>query len=224
MEGVRLPVQVVVYGAGGFGREVAWLVESLAQTGESFQVAALVQDGSSGLRINGYEVRGLEEAREAFPDAGMVVAVGDPQLRKRLSQRAADAGFQFVTLVAPTARFSRWITIGEGTIICAGATLTTNVRVGRHVQVNLACTVGHDVVLEDFATLLPGAHVSGRVHIGEGAVLGTGASIINGTSDKPLMIGEDAVIGAGSCVTRDVAPGETVFGVPARAIARKSDQ
>jgi acetyltransferase-like isoleucine patch superfamily enzyme len=109
------------------------------------------------------------------------------------------------------------VQISEGTVICAGCILTTNIRVGPHAQINLDCTIGHDVVLEEFATLAPGVHVSGWVHLGARAYVGTGAVILNGTADAPLVIGDDAVIGAGACVTRSVAPGTTVVGVPARA-------
>ena len=84
------------------------------------------------------------------------------------------------------------------------------------MQINLSCTVGHDVVLGDFVTLAPGVNLSGRVHIGARAYIGTNASIINGATDAPLVIGDDAVVGAAACVTRDVAPGATVVGVPAR--------
>ena len=106
--------------------------------------------------------------------------------------------------------------MGEGVVICAGNILTTNIRVGRHVHINLACTISHDVVLGDFVTVAPGAHISGRVHVGDRAYIGTGACIINGESDAPIVIGEDAMVGAAACVTRDVAAGTTVVGVPAR--------
>ena len=97
-------------------------------------------------------------------------------------------------------------------MICAGTVLTTNVKLGRHVQVNPGCTIGHDVVVGDYSTLAPGVHVSGWVHLGERVYVGTGAVIVGGARDNPLTVGNDAVIGAGVCVAGPVASGLTVAG------------
>jgi sugar O-acyltransferase (sialic acid O-acetyltransferase NeuD family) len=206
---------LVVYGAGGFAREVAWLAESCPDAGP---VVAMIDDDPArhGSLVNGIPVYGLTEARVAFPTARMVIGIGSPHGRQAVAERAVAAGFAFATLVHPRVERSRWIEIGDGAVICAGNILTTNIRLGRQVQINLACTVGHDVDIGDFATLSPGVNCSGRVRIGARAYIGTNASIINGEADKPLVIGDDAVIGAAACVTRDVAPGTTVVGVPAR--------
>jgi sugar O-acyltransferase (sialic acid O-acetyltransferase NeuD family) len=206
---------LVVYGAGGFAREVAWLAESCADSGP---VGAMIDDDPArhGSLVNGIPVYGLDQARAAFPSARMTIGIGAPRLREAVAARASAAGFQFVTLIHPRVERSRWIEVGEGVVICVGNILTTNIRIGRHVQINLDCTVGHDVVLGDFVTLAPGVNVSGRVRIGARAYIGTNASIINGDADAPLVIGDDAVVGAAACVTRNVAPGTTVVGVPAK--------
>jgi sugar O-acyltransferase (sialic acid O-acetyltransferase NeuD family) len=206
---------LVVYAAGGFAREVAWLAESCPDAGP---VVAMIDDDPArhGSVVNGVPVLGLAAARAAFPGARMTIAIGSPRHRETMAERAAEAGFAFATLVHPRVECSRWIELGEGVVICAGNILTTNIRIGRQVQINLSCTVGHDVVIGDFATLAPGVNLSGRVHIGARAYIGTNASIINGESDKPLVIGDDAVVGAAACVTRDVPAGTTVVGVPAK--------
>jgi sugar O-acyltransferase (sialic acid O-acetyltransferase NeuD family) len=212
-------LQIAVYGAGGFGREVAWLAESCSTAGEPVQVVCFVDDdpAGQGAVLNEIPVLGLEEARRRFPEARMVTAVGGPAVREQLAGQGAAAGFEFATLVHPRTERSRWIDIGEGTVICAGNILTTNITLGRHVQINLDCTVGHDVVMGDYTTLAPGVHVSGWVHFGQRVYVGTGAVILNGSSGAPLVIGDDAVVGAAACVTRSVDAGTTVVGVPARA-------
>jgi acetyltransferase-like isoleucine patch superfamily enzyme len=85
----------------------------------------------------------------------------------------------------------------------------------RHVHINIGCTVSHDSRIDDFATLSPGSHISGHVHVGPDVFIGTGACIINGSEDEPLTIGAGAVVAAGACVTRPVEAGTMVAGVPA---------
>ena len=110
------------------------------------------------------------------------------------------------------------IEVLPGTVICAGTILTTNIRLEAHVQINLDCTVGHDVIMGEFTTMAPGVHVSGWVHFGKRVYVGTGAVIINGTEECPFTIGEDVIIGAGACVTRSIPAGLTVAGIPAKAL------
>lgn len=212
------PRRVAIYGAGGFAREVAWLAESA-----NLEVVCFVDDDprQQGKTLNAIPVMGLADTKERYPDASLVVAVGSPQTREKMAEKAADLGFSFATIIHPRVERSRWIEVGEGTVITAGNILTTNIRLGKHVQINLDCTVGHDVVMEDYATLAPGVHVSGWVHLGKRVYAGTGAVIINGTEEAPLVIGDDAVIGAGAVVIKSVPPGVTVVGVPARPIRKE---
>jgi sugar O-acyltransferase (sialic acid O-acetyltransferase NeuD family) len=209
---------VAVYGSGGFAREVAWLAEVCGH-----QVVCFIDDDSSriGKRLNDIDVVSLDVAASRFPDAGVVAAIGSPVGRVTVVGRAIARRLRPATLIHPRVERSRWITLGTGAVICAGNILTTNIAIGDYVQVNLDCTIGHDVMLDDFSTLAPGVHVSGCVHVGKRAYIGTGATIINGTPDQPLVVGDDAVVGAGACVTRSVEPGVTVVGVPARPLSKR---
>jgi len=213
---------IAIYGAGGFAREVAWLVESCNTDRERYRVACFIDDNEQahGTILNGVPVMGLQEAYRRFPEARVVGGIGSPQIRQRVLEKAAMIGFRFETIIHPRVERSSWIEIGVGTVICAGSILTTNITLGQHVQINLDCTIGHDVVMGDYATLAPGAHISGHVHLGQRAYVGTGAVIINGTKDAPIVIGEDVVVGAGACVTQSVSAGLTVVGVPARPLQR----
>jgi sugar O-acyltransferase (sialic acid O-acetyltransferase NeuD family) len=174
-----------------------------------------------GTTLNDLPVMGLAAARERFPRARIVGAIGSPQLRQHLMEKAAAMGFEFATVLHPRIECSRWVDIGAGTVICAGNMLTTNIVLGKHVQINMDCTIGHDVLMGDYATLAPGVHISGYVHLGKRVYVGTGAVFIHGAQDAPLVIGEDVVVGAGACVTRSVPAGLTVVGVPARPLERR---
>jgi sugar O-acyltransferase (sialic acid O-acetyltransferase NeuD family) len=217
-----MTTQIAIYGAGGFAREVAWLVESCNEAMIRHEIVCFIDDteANHGLVLNDVPVTGLAETAVRFPGVLVVSGIGSPQIREKVTAKAAAAGLAFGTIIHPRVEHSRWIEIGEGSVICAGSILTTNVTLGRHVQINLDCTVGHDVVMGDYTTLAPGVHVSGWVHFGKRVYVGTGAVILQGTHDAPLTIGEDAVIGAGAVVTKSVPPGVTVVGVPARPLQK----
>lgn len=214
--------QIAIYGSGGFGREAAWLIEACNDSDPRFDIVGFIDDDVTlhGSIVNGLRVFGLAEVADKFPGAEVVAALGSPRQRQGIVERAGALGFQFPSLVHPRVERSRWMEIGVGTIVFAGSILSTNVRLGNFVQVNPGCTIAHDAILDDYASLAPGVHISGFVHLGSRAYVGTGAVIINGSPAKPLTVGDDAVIGAGACVTKSVAAGVTVVGVPARRVVR----
>src|SRR5690606_21445806 len=115
----------------------------------------------------------------------------------------------------PAATLGGDVEVGPGTVICAGVRITTNIRIGRHVHVNLNSTVGHDTLVEDFVTINPLAAISGDVVLRRGVMVGTTACINQG-----IEVGVDGVVGSGAAVVRDVESGTTVVGVPARPLGR----
>lgn len=215
--------QIVIYGAGGFAREAAWLIGECSTPDVHWTVPCFIDDNPAnwGQSFNGVRVLSLEEAREQYLKAELLCAVGDPRTRERLVKLACEAGFSFATVVHPSVQHSPWVEIGVGTAILPGSTVTVNVKIGDHVHINPGCSIAHDVVIGDFALIAPGAHLSGNVHLGRRVYIGTGASVIHGSPEMPLIIGDDAIIGAGACVTGAVPPGATVVGVPARPIERR---
>lgn len=214
--------QILIYGAGGFAREVAWLAESCSTPDAPISVVGFIDDNPAhhGKQLNQIAIYDLQNAFQLFPGAAVVGGIGAPRTRQIVMEKAAAIGFAITTLIHPRTEMSRWIEIGNGTVICAGNILTTNIRLGLHVQINLDCTIGHDVIMGDYTTLAPGVHVSGWVHIGKRVYVGTGAVIINGTEENPLVIEDDAVIGAAACVTKSVAAGTTVVGIPAKPLTK----
>lgn len=212
--------KIAIYGAGGFGREVAWLAETTIIDGKGVEVVCFIDDDESvcGSMLNDIEVLSLSGAKKKHPDAAVVSGIGVPKIRELTMDKAQAAGFEFVALVHKRTEMSKLIEIGEGTVICAGNILTTNITIKKHVQINLDCTIGHDVVVDDYATISPGVHISGYVHIGKRVHIGTGAVIINGTKENPIVIEDDVIIGAGASVTKSIPKGMTWGGVPARSL------
>jgi sugar O-acyltransferase (sialic acid O-acetyltransferase NeuD family) len=208
-----------IYGAGGFAREVAWIVDQIGGlTSTMRHVVWIVDDGPDEPDFDALPMGVVPKISpagflERYPDGRYVIGIGDGDARARIDK--AYLGVP-ISLMAPSVELGHNVTADGGTVICAKSILTTNVVIGKHVHINLACTVGHDVSIGNYATLSPGVHVSGCVEIGEGAFIGTGAVILNGVRDEPLRIGAWSKIGAQACVTRDVPECSTVVGVPAR--------
>lgn len=209
---------LVIVGAGGFGREVAWLVEQLNEESPEYEFIGFLDDGATET-VEGYPVIGTTKAWLENPDqrVHIVCAIGDPFTRLRIVKRFGAVGVPFATLIHPSVRRSRWVEIGPGSIICAGTTLTTNIKVGAHSILNLDCTVGHDTQLGDFTSLMPGVHVSGDVICGAGTYFGTGATVINRVS-----VGDWTIVGAGAVVASDLPSRVVAVGVPAKPIKENS--
>ena len=205
--------RLYVFGAGGFGREIAWLVEQ--GWNGTVEIIFLVDNPSYVTApVNGIPVSLISDVASTENDR-FVVAIGDSILRRRAVQACIKVGLEPAILVHPRVEMSRFVSLAEGTVVCAGTIVTTNVSIGEHVHINLDCTIGHDVSIGEYSTLSPGVHVSGHVQIGKNVFIGTGANIINGKAGAPLVIGDGAVIAAGACVTKSVEPGSLMAGVPA---------
>jgi sugar O-acyltransferase (sialic acid O-acetyltransferase NeuD family) len=208
--------QVVIIGAGGFAREVLDVFDAVNAITPTYEVLGFVVDqqyGKPGEIINAKPILGGFDWLEKHKGIHTVCGVGAPEHRLQLIRRAAEAGSTFCSIVHPNVILTRWIEIGEGTVITAGCILTNQIKIGNHVHINLDSTIGHDVVIEDYVTISPGAHISGNIVLKEGSYIGTGANII-----EKKVIGNWSVVGAGSTVTKDVPDNSTVVGIPARVI------
>jgi sugar O-acyltransferase (sialic acid O-acetyltransferase NeuD family) len=206
---VRRPL--IVFGAGGLAREVAWL----ASRTEVWEVAAFVEDEPDQPTLFSIPVVPFADAQTRFSEMSFITAVGLTTGRRVVRERALSLGFREATLIDPEARIGSRTEIGSGSIVCAGVTVTVDVVVGEAAIVNLHATIGHDAIVESYVTVSPGANVSGWVTIRNGAYLGTGCQVIDGTSSKRLVVGEWSTVAGGACVTKDVAPFTMVAGVPA---------
>lgn len=220
---MRRQIPLLIYGAGGSGRETAWLAETCWEYGAEELPVAYIDDRAAG---NGEAVRRLpvltlDEAVHRYPCSLFTVAVGNPAARAYLSDKARRRGLVEHSLIHPAAARSNDIEIGRGVVVCAGTTLTTEIRLGNGVQINVNCSISHDCIIDDYVTLAPGAHICGNVHIQREAYVGAGAVIKNGTPEAPLVVGAGTVIGAGACVTRSFGPGLTLVGVPAAPLRKR---
>ena len=161
---------------------------------ESWDIIGFLEHDNQrrGERLNGIPIVSLEEAAAYHPDAYAVAAIGDPVVRERAVEEATANGFRFATLVHPTAYVDETARVEEGTMVSAGSIVDVNTTLRRHVLVNFACTVAHDSVLEEFATIGPGCRLSGNTRVGRSAYVGTGAVVISDIPDHVTAVGVPA--------------------------------
>ena len=142
----------------------------------------------------------------------VVVAIGDPQRRKAFVHQMPETT-DYITVIHPSAVVSKWVTIGEGSIITAGAVLTYNIRLGRHSQVNLLSTIGHDCQMGDYFTTAPSVNISGNCKAGESVYFGTNSCIREG-----VTICANVTIGMGSVVLNDISEAGVYVGNPLKKL------
>lgn len=213
---------IIIIGAGGFGREVQWLIERINEkekekTGEAaWNILGYVDDGmEAGTMVNDYPVLGgTDDLLKSEKGTAVVCAIGAAAVREKLVKKIRkNPVFTFPNLVDPSVQMSKRIDLGEGNLICAGNILTVNISIADFCIINLDCTFGHDIKMDSFVTVYPGVHISGCVCVGTCSELGTGSQIIQGK-----QIGKHVIVGAGSVVVKDIPDDCTAVGNPCNPI------
>jgi sugar O-acyltransferase (sialic acid O-acetyltransferase NeuD family) len=208
---------LLLVAAGGLARETAQ-----AAAAGGVDVLGYLDDDPAmvGVELDGAPVLGSSVSVGRYAEASLVLCAGRGAVREQLARRLAEHGAgdeRYARVVHPSVQLAATCEVATGSILLAGVVLTASVRVGRHVVVMPHVTLTHDDVVADYATLCAGVQLGGAVSIGRGAYLGMGAVVREGVS-----VGEGAVVGMGSVLTRDVPPGQTWWGVPARQQAERA--
>lgn len=163
----------------------------------------------------------LESDIGSYPEMQFTIGIGENMVRQKVAQRYSSE-YQFINLIHPSASFGKGqlniISLSVGVIICAGVRFTNNIQVGNFSIFNLNTTIGHDVIVDEFVNVSPGANISGNVHINARCWVGTGAVINQGKENKKLTIGQDTMIGSGTVVVKDCEPNAVYVGAPAKRI------
>ena len=211
-----------VIGAAGCGRGLMPLLrEQVAIAGFDPESAVFVDDdpGLRGHTVNGNRVVSMAEFTQLKEiERHAVVGIANSAVRERLVVELQ--GVSWLTLRHGSVVLMDNVSVGEGACLSPHVVLTSNIQIGRHFHANLFSYVEHDCVIGDFVTFGPRVSCNGNIVIEDHAYIGTGAVLRQGKPGKPLRIGRGAVVGMGAVVTKDVAPGATVVGNPARPLVR----
>ncbi|WP_170289668.1 acetyltransferase [Cytobacillus depressus] len=205
---------MVVFGSGGFSKQVIEIIEQLNLINQEYKLIGIIDDNNSliGTEVLGYEVIGNTDFINQYSKQNEilgVIAIADGEVRKRISRKLNDV--QWVNLIHPSAIVSNYTKIGEGNIICAGVVINPDFQMGNHSHINIGSTLGHDVSMLDYVTVMPGSRISGNVTLKSNSMVGTGSTIIQG-----LTIEENVVLSAGAVVTKNTEPNCLYVGVPAK--------
>jgi len=194
--------RILIFGSGGQGKIVADILGDRA--------VGFVDENPA---LHGTTVLGLF-VFASFADVehdGVIVAIGNNAMRRAMSERFVNAGERLATAIHPFTSIARSATIGEGSMISAGAIVLPNAVIGRGVLLNTKASVDHDSVVEDFVHIAPTSTVGANVRIGTETFLGLTTTVVSN-----ITIGARVVTGAGSVVLRDLPDDVTAWGVPAR--------
>lgn len=212
-----------IFGASGFGREVLPVMrQQLLQTEVQPWDLVFVDDNPHASELNGYQVHTYAQwLAQPAASRHISLAIANSAVREKLVVRCLADSVNFFEVRAANMIAMDDVQIGSGAVLCPFVTLTSNIRIGKQFHANLYSYIAHDCVIGDFVTFAPGVHCNGNVVVEDHAYIGTGAILRQGKPGDPLVIGRGAVVGMGAVVTKNVAPGTTVVGNPARVMASR---
>ncbi len=207
--------ELCIVGAGGFGKETLCnYIDIIKPTGRDYKDLVIFAEQDeywTERQVMGLPVKKLSEIDVV--NHKLVIAIGDGATRKRIAEQLPE-NTAYATLIHPSVISSQHITIGAGSIICAGVVMTCDIHLGKHAIVNLNTTVGHDVTAEDYFTTAPGVAISGNCTFGHRVSIGSNAAI-----KEKITVADEVTIGMGTVVIRDIAEAGVYVGNPARKLS-----
>lgn len=199
--------EAAVFGSGGHARVIASILRILCQP-----ILGFFDDSYSGNNeiIQGKPLIGNFQDILKYKDriGSVFIALGNNLERRKSFHFLKAHGFELPFLIHPQALINTDVSIEEASVICMGAKLCTEVRIGKGCILNTGCSVDHESVVGDFVHIAPQTVVAGRSTIGNQTFIGMNACI----ADK-IRVGNNVIIGAGSVVLHNVPDGKKVFGV-----------
>jgi len=206
------PQHLIIVNAGKFGREVYTWAQQSIRAGVPWVVKGFLDDRPGVLRGFNYDtpILGSVESHQPAADELFLIAIGEPQPKRRYCEMLERKGARFATLIHPTALVGNNVVIGEGSIVGPLTQLSCDINLGKHVCFGTNSNTGHDTRIGDYTQVSGSCEINGNAELGNRVFLGSHATILPG-----VQIGDDAFIGAGSVVLKRVKPGVKMFGNPA---------
>lgn len=214
----------VFFGASGHAKEIYWLYKrqqkAQQQPFDDIEYFIVSDDEIISMPfLKNIAVIHESAFFEKFKAVDLIayIAIGSSAIRKRIVDKVLrwNNNVQFPSLIDPSVIMDddEVVNIGQGSVICAGNIVTTEIKIDDFVHINTNCTIAHETKISSFTTLSPGCHISGNVNIGHNVFCGTGAVIL-----EKVSIANNVIIGAGAVVTKDILVTGTYVGIPAKKV------
>lgn len=209
---------IIILGAAGLAKEFYYYIKRAKPNLETFLFVNDLNDNQKTIEIDG-KIFPVIKDWVFEKNYDFVVAVGSPRIKKILVDKALSVGLKpHETIVDPNAIILiPKENLGFGGIISPGCVVTTNIKFGNYVTLNLNTTVGHDTEIGDFCTTNPGVHISGECKIGSMNEFGTGCIL----KDR-LVIGSNKVFGAQTAIVKNILDDNTdiYVGIPSKKLIK----
>jgi sugar O-acyltransferase (sialic acid O-acetyltransferase NeuD family) len=208
---------IAIYGAGGFGREIACIINAINQSEPTWNLLGYFDDGIATGTNNYYgNVIGNLEALNNYPEQlAVVMAIASSEILENVTQKISNPNIYFPNIIAPQVLFfdSESVEWGQGNVLGFGVRVSCGVKIGNFNLLNGCVSLGHDVKIGNYNVMQPDTRISGETSIGNSNFFGVRSVVLQG-----LTIGNHTRIGAGSVVMRNTKDGMLYFGNPAKRI------
>ncbi len=208
--------ELIIIGAGGFGREIFHMAQNCHGYGDEFVIKGYLDSRANVLdQFDGYPpILGDVTTYEIQPNDVFTCALGDIPPKIKYIKEIQNRGVTFQNLIHKQASINPTAVLGTGLIIGRDVGISCDTRIGNFVTLQTGCLLGHDVQIGDMV------HMNARVFLGGGVTVGEGAHLYPYAMVHPRKkIGNFANIGAGSFVINNVKEGVSVFGNPAKKLS-----
>lgn len=198
--------KLIIIGAGGHGKVIA---DNALKNG--YTDIGFVDDHAVGTCMD-IPIVGVTSDIEKMNDGktDFIIGIGNNAVRKKIAEKY---DVNWVKLIHPSAQIAVNVTVGNGTVVMAGAVINACATVGEHCIINTRAVIEHDNIIKNYAHISPNAALGGTVRIGERTWIGLGASVINN-----INVCDNCIIGAGAVVVKNIDCEGTYAGVPVRKI------
>lgn len=203
-----------IYGAGGLGREVLVLAQTIDEHQKRWSDIYFIDDINPDREIKGIPVLDFETVKK-IKNIEIVIAVGEPKVRLLLAEKVKSAELTLATLIHPDIRLTACTNIGNGVVLCKNAFVSCDVVLGDNVFLQPTSNLGHDVVVGKNSIISSFVTLGGNCKIGSGTFIGMSAAVKEG-----ILIGNNSIISMGAVVMSNIESDVIALGNPARVMRR----
>ncbi|MBR5989804.1 MAG: acetyltransferase [Prevotella sp.] len=209
---------IAIFGAGGFGREIACLIKQINKEKPTWNLVGFYDDNPQLLGTKneyGEILGGIDALNQYDQELAVAIAIGNPSVVKKVVENIINKNVSFPNLVAPDVIVmdEENFSMGRGNIICSKCWISCNVHFGDFNILNVGTTIGHDAQMGNYNSLMPAVNISGEVTIGEENFFGVASAVL-----QRKKIGNNTIIGGNSLIIKNTKDGRTYMGNPASSL------